>query len=80
MGIHISKIFGFYFMKVLFEYPSNVYTKLKNSNQHISRYNDEVFFIIGFLTKRELRRFHDIVEQIKMSNTDWMNVKNVEID
>ena len=35
---------------------------------------DEVFFIIGFLTKRELRRFYDIVEQIKMSNTDWMAI------
>ena len=51
-----------------------------NLDQRISQYNRKLCFVLGFLTKREQRRFHDIVEQIKRSNTNWMKIANIEIN
>ena len=71
-------------MKVLFKYQQkyiNNKTKIKiNLDQRISQYNRKLCFVLGFLTKREQRRFHDIVDQIKRSNTNWMKIANIEIN
>ena len=65
-------------LKVHFKYPS-YYTFGLNS--HHPQYTiDNPFFIAGFFTKRELRRYHDIIEQIKKKHIDWKNIRNIDMN
>ena len=56
-------------------------SKLLSLNSHHPQYTiDNPFFIAGFFTKRELRRYHDIIEQIKKKHSDWKNIRNIDMN
>ena len=76
MAIRTLKTPTSIFTKVLFEFLKFLNNPYLNSNSHISKAHDyNNFFVIGFFTKQERRRFDDIIEQIKMNHVDWMKLQ-----